>query len=161
MTQLTVLSEAEVYIFRGRGVFIDVYETGDKIATSSSTSLADTDLRRTYRAIDSVANGRIPSLFCAVIAPFNKKVISTLGAGTGNVEIIIIDPHGQKDTTKPRIARSTETTYYVEYLPKDVGRYVIHIFFASKEIPTSPYPVNVSAGKCHSVIVFVSHRPPS
>ena len=29
-------------------------------------SLADIDLRRTYRAIDSVATGRIPSLFCAV-----------------------------------------------------------------------------------------------
>ena len=69
------------------------------------------------------------------------------GAGTGNVEIIIIDPHGQRDTTKPRIARSTETTYYVEYLPREVGRYTIHIFFAGKEIPASPYPVNVGARK--------------
>ena len=63
MTQLTVLRqrctfiEAEVYIFRGRGVFIDVYKADDKIATSSATSLADIDLRRTYRAIDSVATG--------------------------------------------------------------------------------------------------------
>ena len=67
MTQLTVLTEAEVYIFRGRGVFIDVYKADDKIATSGATSLADIDLRRTYRAIDSVATGRIPSLFCAKI----------------------------------------------------------------------------------------------
>ena len=65
MTQLKVLSEAEVYIFRDRGVFIDVYKTDDKIATSGATSLADIDLQRTYRAIDSVATGRIPSLFCA------------------------------------------------------------------------------------------------
>ena len=64
MTQLTVLSEAEVYIFRGRGVFIDVYKADDKIATSGVTSLADIDLRRTCRTIDSVATGRIPSLFC-------------------------------------------------------------------------------------------------
>ena len=55
MTQLTVLSEAEVYIFRGRGVFIDVYKSDDKIATSGATSLANIDLRRTYRAIDGVA----------------------------------------------------------------------------------------------------------
>ena len=74
------------------------------------------------------------------------SVIHT-GAGTGNVEIIIIDPHGQRDTTKPRIARSTETTYYVEYLPREVGRYTIHIFFAGKEIPASPNPVNVGARK--------------
>ena len=64
MTQLTVLTEAEVYIFRGRGVFIDVYKADDKIATSGTTLLADIDQRRTYKAIDSVATGRIPSLFC-------------------------------------------------------------------------------------------------
>ena len=55
MTQLTVLSKAEVYIFRGRGVFIDVYKADDKSATSGAMSLADIDLQRTYRAIDSVA----------------------------------------------------------------------------------------------------------
>ena len=66
MTQLMVLSEAKVYIFRGRGVFIDVYKTDDKIATSDATSLADIDLWRAYRAIDNVATGRIPSLFCAI-----------------------------------------------------------------------------------------------
>ena len=53
-----------MYIFRGRGVFIDVYKADDKIATSGVTSPADIYLRRTYRAIDSVATGRIPSLFC-------------------------------------------------------------------------------------------------
>ena len=67
MTQLTVLSEAEVYIFRGRGVIIDVYKADDKVAISGATSLADINLRRTYRAIDSVATGRIPSLFCGRI----------------------------------------------------------------------------------------------
>ena len=55
-----------MYIFRGRGVFIDVYKADDKIATSGVTSLADIDLRKTYRAIDSVATGRIPSIFCAI-----------------------------------------------------------------------------------------------
>ena len=65
MTQLMVLSKAEVYIFRGRGVFIDVYKADDKIVTSGATSLSDLDLRRTYRAIGSVATGRIPSLICA------------------------------------------------------------------------------------------------
>ena len=60
MTQLTVpmqrctFSEAEVYL-----LFIDVYKADDKTATSGTTSLADIDLRRTYRAIDSVATGKI------------------------------------------------------------------------------------------------------
>ena len=65
MTQLPALTEAEVYIFKGRGVFIDVYKAEDKIATSGAMSLADIDLQKTYKAIDSVATGRIPSLFCA------------------------------------------------------------------------------------------------
>ena len=55
MTQLTVLTKAEVYIFRGRGVYIDVFKAEDKSATSGMMSLADIDLRRTYKAIDSVA----------------------------------------------------------------------------------------------------------
>ena len=53
-----------MYIFRGRGVFINVYIADNKIFTSGATSLADIDLQRTYRAIDSVATGKIPSLFC-------------------------------------------------------------------------------------------------
>ena len=70
MTQLTVLSKAEVYIFKERGVLIDVYKADDKIVTSGATSLADIDLRITYRAIYSVATGRIPSLFCDHVKPF-------------------------------------------------------------------------------------------
>ena len=53
-----------MYIFRGRSVFIDVYIDDDKISTFGATSLADIGLRRTYRAIDIVATGRTPSLFC-------------------------------------------------------------------------------------------------
>ena len=62
VTQLTALrqrctfSEAEVYT--------DVYKVDDNFVTSGATLLSDLDLRRTYRAIDSVATGRIPSLFC-------------------------------------------------------------------------------------------------
>ena len=63
MTQLTVIFKAEVYIFRFRGVFIDIYKADDKIVTSGVTLLAEINLRRTYRAMDSVATGRIPSLF--------------------------------------------------------------------------------------------------
>ena len=67
MTQLTVQTEAEVYIFKDRGVFIDVYEADNKLVTSGVTSLAEIYLRRIYKAIDSVATGRIPSLFCGTM----------------------------------------------------------------------------------------------
>ena len=55
-----------MYILRGRGVFIDVYKADDKIVTSGAMSLADIDLRKTYRAIDSVATDRKPFLFCGI-----------------------------------------------------------------------------------------------
>ena len=42
-----VLTEAEVYIFKGRGVFIVVYKADDKIVTYGTTSLADIDLLET------------------------------------------------------------------------------------------------------------------
>ena len=45
-------------------LFIDVYKADSKIVTSGAKSLADLDMRITYRAIDSVSTGRIPSLFC-------------------------------------------------------------------------------------------------
>ena len=61
-----VLFKAEVYIFKGRGVYNDVYKANDIIFTSGATSLADINLRRTYRAIDNVDTGRIPSLFCGI-----------------------------------------------------------------------------------------------
>ena len=65
MTQLTVLrkrctfSEGEVYI--------NVYKGDDNFVTSGATLLSDLDLQETYRAIDSVATGRIPSLLCSVL----------------------------------------------------------------------------------------------
>ena len=46
-------------------MFVDFYKADDKIATFGTTSLAEIDQRRTRKAIDSVATGRIPSLFCA------------------------------------------------------------------------------------------------
>ena len=62
-----------MYIFRGRDVFIDVNKADDKITTSCAMSLADIDLQRTDRAIDSVATDRISSLFCAISLLENVK----------------------------------------------------------------------------------------
>ena len=46
-------------------LFIDVYKAGDNFFTSGAMLLSDLDLQETYRAIDSVATGRVPSLSCA------------------------------------------------------------------------------------------------
>ena len=41
--------------------------TKTELYTSGATSLLDLDLQETYRAIDSVATGSIPSLFCDIM----------------------------------------------------------------------------------------------
>ena len=63
-----------MYIFRGRGVFINVYKADDNFVTSGTTLLSDLDLRETYRAIDSVVTGRLPSLSCATTYYFTLAV---------------------------------------------------------------------------------------
>ena len=54
-------------------MYIDVYEGDDKIVTFGATLLSDIELRETYRAIDSAATGRIPSLFCAEVIIFKQS----------------------------------------------------------------------------------------
>ena len=46
-------------------MYIDVYKGEDNFVTSGATLLSDLDLQETYKAINSVATGRVPSLFCA------------------------------------------------------------------------------------------------
>ena len=62
MTQLTVLRQR--CTFSVTEVYIDVSKGDDNFATSGATLLSDLDLQETYKAIDSVATGRILSLFC-------------------------------------------------------------------------------------------------
>ena len=45
-------------------MYIDVYKGDDNFTTSGPTLLSDLDLQETYRSIDGVATGRIPSLSC-------------------------------------------------------------------------------------------------
>ena len=62
VTQLTVLRQR--CTFSETEVYIDVYRGDDNFATSGAMLVSDLDLQETYRAIDSVATGRIPSLSC-------------------------------------------------------------------------------------------------
>ena len=65
-----------MHIFRDRGVYIDVYKGDDNFATSGAMLLSGLDLQKTYRAIDSVATGRIPPLFCAKTLRHKTEYVS-------------------------------------------------------------------------------------
>ena len=88
-----------MYIFKDRGVFINVYKADDNIVTSGATSLADINLWRTYRAIDSVATGRIPSLFCDISKNNAKNPLITLNQDCLGIFIFSLYMHVSEKNT--------------------------------------------------------------
>uniref|UniRef100_A0A8W8M1Z0 Calponin-homology (CH) domain-containing protein n=1 Tax=Magallana gigas TaxID=29159 RepID=A0A8W8M1Z0_MAGGI len=74
------------------------------------------------------------------------ELLSDIEAGKGSIDVVILDPHGRKDTIRPSISPvpGKEGTYLVEYIAMEQGLHSINIMFAGQQIPKSPYGVNVS-----------------
>ncbi|XP_025106447.1 filamin-A-like isoform X3 [Pomacea canaliculata] len=75
--------------------------------------------------------------------------VYTKGAGKGNVDVVILDPHGRKDTVRPSIqpVAGKEGTFLVEYIAIEQGLHSVNIFFAGSQIPNSPFGVQVAPPK--------------
>uniref|UniRef100_A0A7P0NMY4 Filamin A n=1 Tax=Homo sapiens TaxID=9606 RepID=A0A7P0NMY4_HUMAN len=69
--------------------------------------------------------------------------IFTAGAGTGEVEVVIQDPMGQKGTVEPQLEARGDSTYRCSYQPTMEGVHTVHVTFAGVPIPRSPYTVTV------------------
>uniref|UniRef100_A0A2K6V5H7 Filamin A n=1 Tax=Saimiri boliviensis boliviensis TaxID=39432 RepID=A0A2K6V5H7_SAIBB len=69
--------------------------------------------------------------------------IFTAGAGTGEVEVVIQDPTGQKNTVEPQLEARGDSTYRCSYQPMMEGVHTVHVTFAGVPIPRSPYTVTV------------------
>ncbi|XP_018312646.1 filamin-like isoform X3 [Mycetomoellerius zeteki] len=75
-------------------------------------------------------------------APANFTV-ETFSAGKGNVDVIVDDPKGNKLPVDIRFNKDRNLTYSVSYTPKMEGPHKVKVLFAGREIPKSPYTVNV------------------
>ncbi|XP_066588237.1 filamin-A isoform X2 [Prorops nasuta] len=75
-------------------------------------------------------------------APANFTV-ETFSAGKGNVDVTVEDPKGNKIPVDIRFNKDRNLTYSVSYTPKIEGRHKVKVLFAGREIPKSPYLVNV------------------
>ncbi|XP_025994671.1 filamin-A isoform X3 [Solenopsis invicta] len=75
-------------------------------------------------------------------APANFTV-ETFSAGKGNVDVIVDDPKGHKLPVDIRFNKDRNLTYSVSYTPKTEGPHKVKVLFAGREIPKSPYTVNV------------------
>ncbi|KAL0108256.1 hypothetical protein PUN28_015064 [Cardiocondyla obscurior] len=75
-------------------------------------------------------------------APANFTV-ETFSAGKGNVDVIVDDPKGNKLPVDIRFNKDRNLTYSISYTPKIEGPHKVKVLFAGREIPKSPYTVNV------------------
>ncbi|XP_014480120.1 PREDICTED: filamin-A isoform X4 [Dinoponera quadriceps] len=75
-------------------------------------------------------------------APANFTV-ETFSAGKGNVDVTVDDPKGNKLPVDVRFNKDRNLTYSVSYTPRTEGPHKIKVLFAGREIPKSPYTVNV------------------
>lgn len=73
--------------------------------------------------------------------------IVTQGAGAGQVEVIILDPEGKPNTCPCRLRKLSDEKYKCEYVAESPGLHSISILFAGKQIPRSPFGVNVDPFK--------------
>ncbi|XP_041096044.1 filamin-A-like [Polyodon spathula] len=69
--------------------------------------------------------------------------IYTAGAGVGEVEVVIVDPNGKKDTVECRVEDKGNSSYRCTYKPTLEGTHTIYITFSGAQIPKSPFTVTV------------------
>lgn len=65
----------------------------------------------------------------------------------GEVEVIIVDPSGKKDTVECNIEDKGNSSYRCTYKPTQEGQHTIYITFAGGQISKSPYTVNIGEGE--------------
>ncbi|XP_061910179.1 filamin-A isoform X1 [Entelurus aequoreus] len=67
----------------------------------------------------------------------------TAGAGVGEVEVVIMDPAGKKNTVTCNIEDKGNSSYRCTYKPTQEGQHTIYVTFAGGQISKSPFTVNI------------------
>uniref|UniRef100_A0A8D3BM01 Calponin-homology (CH) domain-containing protein n=1 Tax=Scophthalmus maximus TaxID=52904 RepID=A0A8D3BM01_SCOMX len=69
--------------------------------------------------------------------------VYTAGAGIGEVEVVIMDPVGKKNTVSCSIEDKGNSSYRCTYKPTLEGQHIIYVTFAGGQISKSPFTVSV------------------
>lgn len=91
----------------------------------------------------------MPLLHSHIIALFVS------GAGIGEVEVVIMDPAGKKNTVTCTIEDKGNSSYRCTYTPTQEGQHTIYVTFAGGQISKSPFTVNVGEGRLQ-ILSFVN-----
>lgn len=70
--------------------------------------------------------------------------IETFSAGKGRVEAYLQTPDGQRETLDCKFNNDRNLTYSCKYTPQCEGDFLVLVKFSGREIPKSPFRVNVS-----------------
>ncbi|KAK4306993.1 hypothetical protein Pmani_021217 [Petrolisthes manimaculis] len=70
--------------------------------------------------------------------------IETFSAGKGKVEAFLRTPDGQTETLECKFNNDRNLTYTCKYTPQCEGDFMVIVKFSGREIPKSPFRVNVS-----------------
>ncbi|CAF4222788.1 unnamed protein product, partial [Rotaria magnacalcarata] len=68
-----------------------------------------------------------------------KFHVETFAAGKGNVDVIVINPKGQREKCDVDICNDKNQTYDCTYYPTMEGQYKVIVKFAGQEVPKSPF----------------------
>ncbi|XP_053682431.1 filamin-A isoform X1 [Sabethes cyaneus] len=77
-------------------------------------------------------------------APANFTV-ETFSAGKGTVDVAVINPNGNAEKADCRFNNDKNLTYSVSYVPKIEGPHKVYVKFCGRDIPKSPYEVQVES----------------
>ncbi|KAM9751784.1 filamin-A [Menidia menidia] len=69
--------------------------------------------------------------------------VYTAGAGVGEVEVMIMDPAGKKNTVACSIEDRGDSSYRCSYRPAQEGPHTVFVTFAGGQISRSPFTVDV------------------
>ncbi|TNN09515.1 Filamin-A isoform 1 [Schistosoma japonicum] len=76
-----------------------------------------------------------------------RFTIDTFSAGRGGVEVIVLNPKGQREPCDVLSNNDKQQTYSCAYVPTQEGEYRVIIKFATKEILNSPFKVMVEGAQ--------------
>ena len=72
-----------------------------------------------------------------------KFVVETFGAGDADVKAEVTGPGGDPLPCEVVFNNDRKRTYSCRYMPEEEGDYDVRVLFANRDIPKSPYKVNV------------------
>lgn len=113
--------------------------------------------KATYFDVYTAGSSKLHSPFALPICQTNSKDVPTAlmfplndwssGAGVGEVEVVIMDPAGKKNTVSCTIEDKGNSSYRCTYKPTQEGQHTIYVTFAGGPISRSPFTVNVGEGE--------------